>query len=299
MEIEIVTTTDKNIGKIKVTDASQISDIKKSISKVKSALYPDRQSIRLEARGKSLKDTDKVKDLGLKNGSKLYVKDLGPQIGWSTVFMAEYAGPIFVYLIFYARPSLFYGATDNQKMSQVAEVAAYCWSIHYTKRVLETLFVHRFSHNTMPIMNLFKNCSYYWGFTAFVSYFVNHPLYTPPCTIQFYIGLGTFIFCELGNLSIHIALRNLRPPGTKVRRIPVPTINPFTLLFNFVSCPNYTYEVGSWIGFTIMTSSFSAGLFTFAGFYQMAVWALGKHRNYKKEFSDYPKCRKSIIPFLL
>jgi len=64
-------------------------------------------------------------------------------------------------------------------------------------------------------------------------------------------------FCELGNLSIHIALRNLRPPGTKVRLIPVSTTNPFTLLFNFVSCPNYTYEVGSWIGFTIMTSSFS------------------------------------------
>ncbi|XP_022169692.1 probable very-long-chain enoyl-CoA reductase art-1 [Myzus persicae] len=151
----------------------------------------------------------------------------------------------------------------------------------------------------MPIMNLFKNCTYYWCFTAFVSYFVSHPLYTPPCTVQFYFGLGTFIFCELGNLSIHIALRNLRPPGTKVRRIPVPTINPFTLLFNFVSCPNYTYEVGSWIGFTIMTSSFSAGIFTIAGLYQMAVWALGKHRNYNKEFSDYPKYRKSIIPFLL
>lgn len=164
-------------------------------------------------------------------------------------------------------------------------VAAYCWSFHYAKRVLETLFVHRFSHSTMPIMNLFKNCTYYWGFTAFVSYFVSHPLYSPPCTIQFYFGLGTFIvsikinqflfyqdfflkinvkcfqFCELGNLSIHVALRNLRPPGTKVRRIPVPTVNPFTVLFNFVSCPNYTYEVGSWIGFTIMTSSFSGNHF--------------------------------------
>ena len=32
----------------------------------------------------------------------------------------------------------------------------------------------------MPLFNLFKNCSYYWGFAAFVSYFVNHPLYTPP-----------------------------------------------------------------------------------------------------------------------
>jgi len=46
---------------------------------------------------------------------------LGPQIGWSTVFMAEYAGPLFVYLIFYARPSLIYGAASNEKMTQVAE----------------------------------------------------------------------------------------------------------------------------------------------------------------------------------
>lgn len=38
--------------------------------------------------------------------------------------------------------------------------------------------------------------------------------------------------------------------------------------------------------------------FTLAGLYQMAVWALGKHRNYKRDFSDYPK-RKAIIPFVL
>lgn len=48
-----------------ITDGSQISDVKKSISKIKPALYPDRQSIRLEAKGKSLKDTDNVKDLGV------------------------------------------------------------------------------------------------------------------------------------------------------------------------------------------------------------------------------------------
>lgn len=47
--------------------------------------------------------------LGLKNGSKLYVKDLGPQIGWSTVFLCEYAGPLFSYLLFYIRPSIIYG----------------------------------------------------------------------------------------------------------------------------------------------------------------------------------------------
>ena len=108
-----------------------------------------------------------------------------------------------------------------------------------------------------------------------------------------------FIICELGNLSIHVALRNLRPPGTKVRKIPQPTANPMTWLFYYVSCPNYTYEFGAWIGFTIMTQSIPSLLFALAGFYQMAVWAMGKHRNYIKEFPNYPKKqRKAIIPFL-
>jgi very-long-chain enoyl-CoA reductase len=44
---------------------------------------------------------------------------------------------------------------------------------------------------------------------------------------------------------------------------------------------------------------FLAGLFAFAGFYQMAIWAIGKHRAYKKDFKDYPRGRKAIIPFVL
>lgn len=103
--------------------------------------------------------------------------------------------------------------------------------MHYAKRLLETIFVHRFSHATMPLRNLFKNCAYYWGFTAYVAYHVCHPLFTSPSQIQVYAGLATFILCELGNLSIHVSLRNLRPPGTKIRKIPKPDSNPLTGLF--------------------------------------------------------------------
>lgn len=301
MEIEIVTskgTNIKTITTLNVNGKTTIGEIKKELNKQKKAPYVERQSLKNDAKGKSLSDKETIDSLGLKNGSKLFYKDLGPQIGWKTVFLAEYAGPLAVYLWIYTRPWIFYG-DDKTKMEPVVHWAAICYSIHYIKRLLETIFVHRFSHATMPIRNLFKNCSYYWLFTAYVAYHVNHPKYTSPSQLCSLIGLVYFVICEIGNFSIHIALRNLRPPGTTVRKIPVATGNPFTLLFNIVSCPNYTYEIGSWIGFAIMTKCLPAGLFAFAGGYQMAVWALGKHRAYKKEFPNYPKNRKAIIPFVL
>ncbi|XP_041266712.1 very-long-chain enoyl-CoA reductase-like, partial [Onychostruthus taczanowskii] len=125
----------------------------------------------------------------------------------------------------------------------------------------------RFSHGTMALRNIFKNCTYYWGFAAWMAYYINHPLYTPP--------------------------------GSKTRKIPYPTRNPFTWLFLLVSCPNYTYEVGSWIGFTIMTQCLPVALFSLVGFVQMAIWAQGKHRSYLREFRDYPPLRSPIVPFLL
>lgn len=177
-----------------LTSSSAIKDVKKGVHKLSKKLYPDRQSIRLEPKGKTLKDEDSLSSLGIKNGGKLYVKDLGPQIGWITVFLAEYAGPLVIYLWFYQRPWIFYGDTSNSPpMQHVVHLAAGCWSFHYAKRILETLFVHRFSHATMPILNLFKNCSYYWLFTAYVAYHVNHPLYTSPNILQVYVGLAAFV----------------------------------------------------------------------------------------------------------
>jgi len=304
MEIEILGTSSKkaiaNLTNLKPTIT--IAEIKREIEKKNSHYYPERQSLRLEPRGKSLKDDEKLDSLGIPRGGQLYLKDLGPQIGWGTVFLLEYTGPLFVYLWFYTRPSLIYGnGASDLPMAQVVHIAAACWAGHYAKRVLETIFVHRFSHSTMPIRNLFKNCTYYWGFTAYVAYYVNHPLYTTPMlgSFQVYLSLAAFLLCELGNFSIHLAFKNLRPEGSTERKIPVATFNPFTVMFNYVSCPNYTYEVGSWAAFTVMTQCLPAGLFAFAGFVQMAIWALQKHGNYKKEFSNYPRGRRAIIPFII
>jgi len=301
MELEVVhARSNKALVSLKeLPSYYTIKDIKESIGE-RCRRYGDinRQELRLEPKGKALKDESTLSELGLNTGAMLYFKDRGIQIGWSTVFLAEYSGPLMVYLWIHTRPWLFYGQVAEAEYKPVVRIAAACWAFHYAKRLLETVFVHRFSNATMPLTNLFKNCSYYWGFAAYVSYHVNHPLYTAPSDTQVYAALAAFLLCEWGNFSIHMLFKNLRPAGSKVRKIPYPNSNPLTSLFNLVSCPNYTYEIGAWIAFTVMTQCIPAGLFCFAGAYQMTIWALGKHRNYKKEFKEYPR-RKAIFPFVL
>lgn len=301
--IEAVSLSGKSLGFLRDLDStSTIEEVKYAFRLACPKYYVERQSWRLDAKSKSLRNDQVLKDIGINHKDKLCFKDLGPQIGWTTVFLCEYAGPLFVYSLFYTRPAIFYGVDAiKEPRAFTVQLAMACWGIHYIKRLYETIFIHRFSNATMPIKNLFINCSYYWGFAAFISYFINHPLYTSPSygDLQMYAGLTGFILGELGNLSTHIAFRNLRPPGTKERHIPNPTSNPFTSLFNLVSCPNYTYEGLAWVSFSMMTQCLPALIFTVAGFYQMSIWAIGKHRNYRKEFKNYPKNRKSIIPFII
>ena len=304
MEIQILDlkTKAKVCSVEKLSSNTSIQSIKDSISKKLPKYYPARQSLRIDPKARNLKDDDTLGKHSLGNGAILYFKDLGPQVSWSTVFYCEYSGPLFAYLLFYFRLANVYGSHANiQPHKYVVNIAVACHTFHYVKRILETKFVHRFSNSTMPLRNLFRNTIYYTAFAAWMAYFINHPLYTEPSygDTQIYVALFFFMFCELGNFSIHIALKNLRPAGSKVRKIPLPTNNPFTLMFNYVSCPHYTYEFGSWVAFAVMTQCFVGVLFALVGFAQMTQWAFGKHRNYKREFANYPRQRKAIIPFIL
>ena len=171
------------------------------------------------------------------------------------------------------------------------------WSFHYAKRIAETFFVHKFSHATMPVFNLIKNCAYYWSFGAYVAYFVNHPLYTPPPEQQTLVALAVAVLCQLANLRCHVILANLRTSGSGTGYV-----IPRGFLFNYITCPNYTAEILGWVAFTVATQTLPAAFFTLVGAGQMAVWAAGKHKRLRKMFDgregreQYPRRRWIMMP---
>ena len=99
-------------------------------------------------------DNSTLNESGIKNGDVLYVKDLGPQISWRTVFVVEYIGPLIIHPVFYFLSNQIYRRQFD--MSMVQTLAFALIMLHFIKREIETLFVHRFSNATMPFKNVFK-----------------------------------------------------------------------------------------------------------------------------------------------
>lgn len=131
-----------------------VDDLASAIHRAKRTLHPSRQRLTLppasnEKRGVVLNPGTMLKDYALADGSVVLVKDLGPQVGWTTVFVAEYGGPLLVYPLFYLLPQLLYSSDVLSRAGPLTKcpaqtLALWYYCFHYTKRILETLFVHRY-----------------------------------------------------------------------------------------------------------------------------------------------------------
>eukprot|EP00887_Chlorella_sp_A99_P006051 scaffold22.g6051.t1 len=271
-------------------DTATVEQLQQRFAELKPKYYPSRQRFTLpppvdgSARsGPALVPGKRLIDYGLADGSVLLFKDLGPQIGYRTVFFWEYLGPLLVYPLFYLLPHLAYPSFHYSRPKVLAQQLALAyWSFHYAKRILETFLVHKFSHGTMPVFNLVKNCSYYWGFAAFVSYF----------TVA---ALALALLFQLGNLRCHAILAGLRPGGGRAAAGGGAYQIPCGFLFNYITCANYTCEILGW--------TLAAAVFTVVGAAQMAQWAAGKHRRLRNTFDGqegrekYPRRWVMLPPF--
>ncbi|KAK3232172.1 hypothetical protein Dsin_004053 [Dipteronia sinensis] len=288
MKVTVVSRSGREVikGGLELDDSATVAELQEAIHKRTKKFYPSRQRLTLplppgsKERPTVLHYKKSLKEYFDGNSGNLTVvfKDLGPQVSYRTLFFFEYIGPLLLYPIFYYFPVYqFFGYKGERVIHPVQTYALYYWCFHYFKRIMETFFVHRFSHATSPVSNVFRNCAYYWTFGSYIAYYVNHPLYTPVSDLQMKIGFGFGVLCQISNFYCHILLKNLRSPdGTGGYQIPR------GFLFNIVTCANYTTEIYQWLGFNIATQTVAGYIFLAVAFFIMTNWALAKHRRLKK-----------------
>ena len=204
-------------------------------------------------------------------------------------------GPLLIHpLVYGIRPYVYPSAPSPASQLQTLSCILIC--LHFLKRELETVFVHRFSAATMPARNIFKNSAHYWilaglNIAAWI-YAPSSPTAKPANEAILFAGLVLYAVGELWNLYAHLVLSSLRSPGGTERGIPT------GFGFGLVTCPNYLSETISWIGVYLVSGlSYSVLLFAIVAVSQMMSWATTKENRYRKEFGDrYKKKRYTMFP---
>ncbi|MFC2089216.1 DUF1295 domain-containing protein [Bacteroidota bacterium] len=168
---------------------------------------------------------------------------------------------------------------------------------HYTNRSLIYPFRTRTSGKYMPlVIALFAVCfnlvnGYLNGayFSQFARTYTIEWLYD----IRFILGMLMFVSGVVVNNHADNYLLQLRQTSGNGYKIPQGR------MFRYISCPNFFGEILEWTGFAVMTWSPAALAFVLWTIFNLVPRALEHHKWYKKEFPDYPKERKALIPFVL
>lgn len=308
----IITPGSKSLKKIRceTTAVTRVSSIVEAYANANGKIDPNRIKLSYvpdgEKKGKkTLKSHLTLEDNGLDFTENpeiaVTAKDVGAQIGWRTVYIIEYLGPMLIHALFY------YAFYDAGTVTYTQLAAFNLTLLHYLKREYETLFVHTFGTDTMPFAFLFRNSGHYWILNGL---FIAFSIYAPQ--FKTYKGIWKYVFhvenrsldelkayiivmgiFEICNFYCHVLLKRLRADGSREHKIPR------GFAFELVSFPNYMFESLSWLVFAIMVNNWSCWLFLVVGTGTMMVWAKQKHRKYKKEFGDrYPKNRTAMFPFI-
>jgi hypothetical protein len=176
-------------------------------------------------------------------------------------------------------------------------VPALIWGVHYIHRVLIFPLLIRTGRKKIPVlivilafmfnvMNGFLNG--YW-FVHFATEYKSGVL----IDLRVLTGIILFLAGSVINKYHDFLLIKLRPISGNGYKIP------YGGLFKYVSCPNFLGEIISWTGFALVAFNLAALSFLIWTIVNLTTRALDHHKWYNKEFPEYSKERRALIPYLL
>lgn len=169
------------------------------------------------------------------------------------------------------------------------------WQLHYVQRTFIYPLRIRAGKKRTPLVVVLSATAFQtlnaWVNARWVSELGSYPAswLTSPA---FVIGAALFLLGFALNLHSDTILIRLRADGPGYRI-------PRGGLFRWISCPNYFAEMLEWTGWAILTWSLAGAAFACYTVANLLPRALEHHRWYQREFADYPKDRRALVPFLL
>ena len=223
----------------------------------------------------------------------LFTYDLGIQIETPIANIIEYSAPIIV-LLFYIIKYIY--IDKNKPLNKIQIWTIIMIIFHYSKRVLESIFVH-IQINTMEFKMFLIECLYY---IIYFGVYTQKKIFSIENDLEDnykYLYILLFFVSEINNYHCHIILRKIRLKNCNKREIPKGNI------FDFVYCANYFWEICSWFFISIFSSIKAIYFFTVMGGVIMTLWALEKKDFYNKmlfkKYNIINNNKKAIIPFII
>ncbi len=192
---------------------------------------------------------------------------------------------------------LFYFLTADHEINAALVIFLVVWQLHYVHRSFIFPFMLRskekVSLSIVLLSMIFNAVNTYiqgrWLYSLSPeSYYAASWLLDP----RFIIGIIIFLIGFFINKQSDAITRKLwdeKNPGYKI---------PYGGLYRYVSCPNYLGEIVTWIGWAIMTWSLAGSIFAIWTAANLVPRAIAHHKWYREKFSEYPKERKILVPFL-
>ncbi len=217
---------------------------------------------------------------------------MGSKLGWVVM---EFPGLLVFPIVYFM---------GRNAMEPVPLFFLAVWMFHYSNRALINPLLMRVQPGTQSSFDFSVVLAGWFTLTihgylnaAYISELGTH--YVPAwfSDPRFLTGLAIYAFGFTLNIHSDHILRNLRSkhPKPDEPRYKIPYGGGFRL----VSCPQYLGEILSFVGFAVMTWNLGAVFVLAITMANLIPRALYTHKWFHKNFDDYPRERKAVIPFIL
>ncbi|CAA0806043.1 3-oxo-5-alpha-steroid 4-dehydrogenase family protein [Striga hermonthica] len=167
-------------------------------------------------------------------------------------------------------------------------------TLHFFKRILEVLLVHKYS-GWMDVDAMIPiSLSYFtYAITIIYSQHLIQMGASQPAVDLKYIGISIYFLGITANFYHHYLLSTLRTTG-KEKRYEMPRGG----LFSFVVCPHYLFEIVGFIGICCISQSVFAVSHAMGTVLYLMGRSYATRKWYEYTFENFPKDVKALFPYV-